>query len=98
MSMKLYLGNLAFQTSRKDLQKLFSDAPTLELARATKGRGADFSRDVGFVEVYAQSNGAEAQIKRYLAEIAESRKRARRTQIEINRLKRKTNAVLEKLP
>ena len=44
MSMKLYVGNLAFQTSSEDLQQLFAQAGTVESAavvedRARKGVG-----------------------------------------------------------
>lgn len=40
---------------------------------------------------------SEDQIKGYLTEIGESRKRARKTQTQINRLKKKTQAILDKL-
>jgi len=38
------------------------------------------------------------QVNKYLAKISESLERARRTQTEIRRLKKRTEAVLAKLP
>src|SRR3954462_2598692 len=49
MSMKLYVGNLAFQTSSDDLQQLFSQAGTVESASVVEDRETGRSRGFGFV-------------------------------------------------
>src|SRR5690348_15792761 len=55
MSTKLYVGNLAFQTTSEDLQSLFAHAGTVESDRMT-GR----SRGFAFVEMsIEQFNGTE---------------------------------------
>ena len=38
MSMKLYVGNLSFQTSSEDLQQLFAQAGTVESASVVEDR------------------------------------------------------------
>src|ERR1044071_3139943 len=44
MSMKLYVGNLAFQTSSSDLQQLFGQAGTVESASVIEDRDTGRSR------------------------------------------------------
>jgi cold-inducible RNA-binding protein len=51
MSMKLYVGNLAFKTSSDDLQQLFSQAGTVESASVVEDRDTGRSRGFGFVEM-----------------------------------------------
>jgi RNA recognition motif-containing protein len=60
MSMKLYVGNLAFQTSSEDLQQLFSQAGTVESASVIEDRETGRSRGFGFVEMSTKEEGAAA--------------------------------------
>ena len=60
MSMKLYVGNLAFQTSSNDLQQLFGQAGTVESASVVEDRETGRSRGFGFVEMSSKEEGAAA--------------------------------------
>ncbi len=60
MSMKLYVGNLAFQTSSEDLQQLFAQAGTVESASVVEDRDTGRSRGFGFVEMASKEEGAAA--------------------------------------
>ncbi|HEV2763926.1 MAG TPA: RNA-binding protein [Pyrinomonadaceae bacterium] len=60
MSMKLYVGNLAFQTSSEDLQQLFSQAGTVESASVVEDRDTGRSRGFGFVEMSSKEEGQAA--------------------------------------
>ena len=60
MSMKLYVGNLAFQTSSDDLQQLFAKAGTVETASVVEDRETGRSRGFGFVEMSSKEEGAAA--------------------------------------
>ncbi|HEY0323944.1 MAG TPA: RNA-binding protein [Pyrinomonadaceae bacterium] len=60
MSMKLYVGNLAFQTSSEDLHQLFSQAGTVESASVIEDRETGRSRGFGFVEMSSKEEGAAA--------------------------------------
>jgi RNA recognition motif-containing protein len=60
MSMKLYVGNLSFQTSSDDLQQLFSQAGTVESASVVEDRETGRSRGFGFVEMATAEEGAAA--------------------------------------
>jgi cold-inducible RNA-binding protein len=60
MSMKLYVGNLAFQTTSEDLQELFSKAGTVESASVIEDRETGRSRGFGFVEMASPEDGAKA--------------------------------------
>src|SRR5687768_16249530 len=60
MSMKLYVGNLAFQTSSSDLQDLFSQAGTVESASVVEDRDTGRSRGFGFVEMAPRDEGEAA--------------------------------------
>ena len=51
MSTKLYVGNLAFQTTSQDLQELFGQAGTVESASVVEDRDTGRSRGFGFVEM-----------------------------------------------
>ena len=64
MSMKLYVGNLAFQTTSDDLQQLFSQAGTVESANVIEDRETGRSRGFGFVEM-ATKEEAEAAISQF---------------------------------
>jgi cold-inducible RNA-binding protein len=60
MSMKLYVGNLAFQTSSDDLQQLFAQAGTVESASVVEDRETGRSRGFGFVEMSSKEEGNAA--------------------------------------
>ncbi|HEX8844345.1 MAG TPA: RNA-binding protein, partial [Pyrinomonadaceae bacterium] len=60
MSMKLYVGNLSFQTSSDDLQQLFSQAGTVESASVVEDRETGRSRGFGFVEMASNEEGQAA--------------------------------------
>ena len=64
MSMKLYVGNLSFQTSSDDLQQLFSQAGTVESASVVEDRDTGRSRGFGFVEMSSKEEG-EAAIQQF---------------------------------
>ena len=57
MSMKLYVGNLSFQTSSDDLQQLFAQAGTVESASVVEDRDTGRSRGFGFVEMSSKEEG-----------------------------------------
>ena len=60
MSMKLYVGNLAFQTSSNDLEELFAQAGTVESASVVEDRDTGRSRGFGFVEMSSKEEGQTA--------------------------------------
>jgi len=62
--MKLYVGNLAFQTSSADLQQLFGQAGTVESASVIEDRDTGRSRGFGFVEMASKEEG-EAAISQF---------------------------------
>jgi cold-inducible RNA-binding protein len=57
MSTKLYVGNLAFQTTSQELQEIFAQAGTVESASVVEDRDTGRSRGFAFVEM---STSAEA--------------------------------------
>jgi len=58
--MKLYVGNLSFQTSSEDLQQLFGQAGTVESASVIEDRETGRSRGFGFVEMSTNEEGQAA--------------------------------------
>ena len=60
MSMKLYVGNLSFNTSNQDLSELFSQAGTVESANVIEDRETGRSRGFGFVEMSSKAEGQAA--------------------------------------
>ena len=60
MSMKLYVGNLSFQTSSDDLQQLFAQAGTVESSSVVEDRDTGRSRGFGFVEMSSAEEGKAA--------------------------------------
>ncbi len=60
MSMKLYVGNLAFETSSNDLQTLFAQAGTVESVSLIEDRETGRSRGFGFIEMSTKEEGAAA--------------------------------------
>src|SRR5436189_2418526 len=51
MATKLYVGNLAFQTTSQELQELFAQAGTVESASVVEDRDTGRSRGFAFVEM-----------------------------------------------
>ena len=64
MAMKLYVGNLSFNTSSEDLRELFSQAGTVESASVVEDRDTGRSRGFGFVEMATREEG-EAAIQQF---------------------------------
>ena len=60
MTMKLYVGNLAFETSSQELQTLFAQAGTVESVSLIEDRETGRSRGFGFVEMQTKEEGAAA--------------------------------------
>jgi RNA recognition motif-containing protein len=60
MSMKLYVGNLSFETSSSDLQTLFAQTGTVESASVIEDRETGRSRGFGFIEMSTKEEGAAA--------------------------------------
>ncbi|MGI8897958.1 MAG: RNA recognition motif domain-containing protein [Pyrinomonadaceae bacterium] len=58
--MKLYVGNLAFETSSNDLKTLFAQAGTVENVSLIEDRETGRSRGFGFVEMSSKEEGAAA--------------------------------------
>jgi cold-inducible RNA-binding protein len=63
MSMKLYVGNLAFETSNANLQQLFAEVGTVESVNVIEDRDTGRSRGFGFVEMSSKEEGAAAIAK-----------------------------------
>jgi cold-inducible RNA-binding protein len=70
--MKLYVGNLAFQTTGEDLQNLFSQAGTVNSVNIITDRDSGFSRGFGFVEMDSKAEG-EAAISMFNGKDVEGR-------------------------
>jgi cold-inducible RNA-binding protein len=64
MSMKLYVGNLAFETSGDNLRQHFAQAGTVETATVVEDRDTGRSRGFGFVEMSSKEEG-EAAIQQF---------------------------------
>ncbi len=58
--MKLYVGNLSFQTSSQELEELFAGIGTVESATVVEDRETGRSRGFGFVEMASQEDGEKA--------------------------------------
>jgi RNA recognition motif-containing protein len=58
--MKLYVGNLSFQTSSDELRNLFTQAGTVESASVVEDRETGRSRGFGFVEMASKEEGTAA--------------------------------------
>ncbi len=64
MAKKLYVGNLAFQTSSQDLQELFAQAGTVESASVIEDRDTGRSKGFAFVEMSTDEE-AQAAIEQF---------------------------------
>ncbi len=60
MSMKLYVGNLSFNTTNQDLNDLFGAIGTVESTNIIEDRETGRSRGFGFVEMASQAEGENA--------------------------------------
>jgi RNA recognition motif-containing protein len=60
MSTKLYVGNLAFQTTSEELQQLFAQAGTVESASVVEDRMTGRSRGFAFVEMSSAEEATAA--------------------------------------
>lgn len=60
MSMKLYVGNLSFNTTGDDLSNLFSQSGTVTSAAVVNDRETGRSRGFGFVEMESREDGSQA--------------------------------------
>jgi cold-inducible RNA-binding protein len=64
MDLKLYVGNLSYETSEEDLRTLFSGAGTVTSVALIKDRYSGQSKGFAFVEMSNQTEAEEA-IKLY---------------------------------
>jgi cold-inducible RNA-binding protein len=60
MSTKLYVGNLAFQTTSQELQQLFGQAGTVHSASVVEDRDTGRSRGFAFVEMSTEEEANSA--------------------------------------
>ena len=60
MGKKLFVGNLSFDTTGADLEKLFAQAGTCESATIITDRDSGRSRGFGFVEMSSASEAEKA--------------------------------------
>ncbi len=58
--MKLYVGNLSFQTNNDELHAIFAEVGTVESANVVEDRDTGRSRGFGFVEMASQAEGEAA--------------------------------------
>jgi cold-inducible RNA-binding protein len=64
MNLKLYVGNLSFNTEEDSLQTLFAQAGPVESARIIRDKATGRSRGFAFVEM-ATEDGARAAIEKF---------------------------------
>ena len=58
--MKLYVGNLSFNTSNQDLNDLFAEIGPVQSSNVIEDRETGRSRGFGFVEMTSQADGERA--------------------------------------
>jgi RNA recognition motif-containing protein len=58
--MKLYVGNLSFNTSAQDLEKMFGEVGTVESAHLIEDRETGRSRGFAFIEMSSNEEGQNA--------------------------------------
>ena len=62
--MKLYVGNISFNTSEQELEQLFNEVGTVESTNIIEDRETGRSRGFGFVEMSSKEDG-EAVISEF---------------------------------
>ena len=60
MSMKLYVGNLSFDTSSQDLEQVFGEIGTVESTNIIEDRDTGRSRGFAFIEMSTKEEGQNA--------------------------------------
>ena len=60
MSMKLYVGNLSFDTSTQDLEQMFGEIGTVESTNIIEDRETGRSRGFAFIEMSSKEEGQKA--------------------------------------
>jgi cold-inducible RNA-binding protein len=60
MSMKLYVGNISFDTSQQDLEKLFGEIGTVTSANMIEDRETGRPRGFGFIEMSSKEEAQNA--------------------------------------
>jgi RNA recognition motif-containing protein len=60
MSMKLYVGNLSFNTTTEELEKTFGEVGTVESTNIIEDRETGRSRGFAFVEMSSSEEGQAA--------------------------------------
>ncbi len=60
MEVKLYVGNLSYNTTEEDLRTLFSGSGTVTSVTLIKDRASGHSKGFAFVEMSSQSEAEEA--------------------------------------
>lgn len=61
--MKLYVGNLSFDTTNQDLNDMFAEYGAVQSSNVIEDRETGRSRGFGFVEMSSQSEGEDAMSK-----------------------------------
>ena len=73
MNNKLFVGNLAYQTSDAELQELFAEHGAVNSVQVAKDRETGRSRGFAFVEMESKED-AEAAIQHFNGETIDGRK------------------------
>lgn len=69
MNRKLYVGNIAYETSEGDLQTLFSQAGTVESVRVMRDMATGRARGFAFVEMASEADAQAAINQLHQAEL-----------------------------
>jgi RNA recognition motif-containing protein len=60
MNRKLYVGNLAYETTEDDLQTLFGEAGTVDTVRVMRDMATGRARGFAFVEMASEADAQKA--------------------------------------